>query len=82
MLQLLVVKSKQILISELHNFFLSADDTDLVLDLRTLNGKPGSSLAAQPLVKNEGSGDTAILKLFCRNALTNCVGSGNTLKVN
>ena len=33
-----------------------------------------NSLAAQPLAKNGGSGNTAILKLFCRNAINNLRG--------
>ena len=60
-------------------FFLSADDTDLVLDLRVLNGKSGNSLAAQPLAKNGGSGNTTILKLFCRNAINKLRGWWETL---
>ena len=37
------------------------------------------SLAAQPLAKNGGSGNTAILKLFCRNAINKLCGWWETL---
>ena len=37
------------------------------------------SLAAQPLAKNGGSGNTAILKLFCRNAINKLRGWWETL---
>ena len=42
-----------------------------------------TSLAGQPLAKNGGSGNTAILKLFCRNAINILRGVVETLlKVN
>ena len=38
-----------------------------------------ASLAARPLAKNGGSGNTAILKLFCRNAINKLRGWWETL---
>ena len=38
-----------------------------------------SSLVAQPLAKNGGSGNTTILNLFCRNAINKLCGWWETL---
>ena len=51
--------------------------------LRSFPIMSSSSLAAQPLAKNGGSGNTTILKLFCRNAINKLRGWWETLvKVN